>query len=109
MLITTSGGMILPGKDVRIERKCGDRTATAKVQEATMRQLGGEIFRSVHPRSDKRPEYDCIFYCSTQCSPFRKQTSTFPVTMTVTVRHYGLYYYVLDAEYRRDFSAGTTR
>ena len=40
MLITTSGGMILPGKDVRIERKCGDRTATANVQEATMRQLG---------------------------------------------------------------------
>ena len=30
MLITTSGGMILPGKDVQIERKCGDRTATAK-------------------------------------------------------------------------------
>jgi lauroyl/myristoyl acyltransferase len=29
MLITTSGGMILPGKDVQIERKCGDRTATA--------------------------------------------------------------------------------
>jgi len=30
MLITTSGGMILPGKDVRIERKCVSRTATAK-------------------------------------------------------------------------------
>jgi hypothetical protein len=68
-----------------------------------MRQLGGEIFRSVHPRSDKRPEYYCTFYCSTHCSPFRKQTSTIPVTTTVTVCHMASATAFLDAEYRRDF------
>jgi hypothetical protein len=61
MLITTSGGMILPGKDVRIERKCGDRTATAKVQEATMRQLGGEIFRSGILEATKDPNTTVSF------------------------------------------------
>jgi len=63
-LITTSGGMILPGKDVQIERKCGDRTATAKGaggENEAARRLGSRSESAFPSRGGSPPPVEVPF------------------------------------------------
>jgi len=87
MLITTSGGMILPGKDVRIERKCVSRTATAKGvggdNEAARRRNLSECASSKRQKT-RILMYLLLFY---PLLSLQETNLDLPVTTTVTVRH----------------------
>jgi hypothetical protein len=109
MLITTSGGMLLPGKDVQIERKCGDRTATAKgaggENEAARRRTLSECASPKRQKTRIRLYllllYPLLSFQETNLDLSSHLDCDSPPLMASAAALY-------DAEYMRELSAGTT-